>query len=132
MKAKQVIVIRKDLKMRRGKECAQAAHAAMAPLLNRKTDYQKYEDGTSQITLPLTKAMDAWLQGHFIKICVTVNSEAELLAIYEKAVAAGLPCALIKDSGFTEFKGVPTYTTVGIGPADSKEIDPITGHLPLY
>jgi PTH2 family peptidyl-tRNA hydrolase len=32
---KQVIVIRKDLKMRRGKEIAQGAHAAMAWLTNR-------------------------------------------------------------------------------------------------
>jgi hypothetical protein len=32
---KQVIVIRKDLKMRRGKECAQAAHASMAFITRR-------------------------------------------------------------------------------------------------
>lgn len=35
MSVKQVIVIRKDLKMRRGKECAQAAHAAMSWLVER-------------------------------------------------------------------------------------------------
>lgn len=132
MKAKQVIVIRKDLKMRRGKECAQAAHASMATLLNRKTDYKKNEDGTAEITLSLTEAMDAWLSGHFVKICVTVNSEAELLDIYQKAKDAGLPCSLIQDSGFTEFHGQKTYTTVGIGPADAADIDPITGKLQLY
>ena len=31
---KQVIIIRKDLKMRRGKEIAQGSHASMAFLLN--------------------------------------------------------------------------------------------------
>lgn len=132
MKTKQVIIIRKDLKMRRGKECAQAAHASMATLLNRKTNYTQNEDGSSEITLPLTPAMDEWINGHFIKICVTVNSEAELLELYEKAKAAGLPCSLIQDAGFTEFNGQKTYTTVGIGPANSEEIDPITNKLPLY
>ena len=32
---KQIIVIRKDLKMRKGKMCAQAAHASMKVLLDR-------------------------------------------------------------------------------------------------
>jgi len=38
MNVKQVIVIRRDLKMRRGKECAQAAHASMMWLTKRITE----------------------------------------------------------------------------------------------
>ena len=34
MRIKQVIAVRKDLKMRRGKECAQAAHASMAAIIS--------------------------------------------------------------------------------------------------
>ena len=50
----------------------------------------------------------------------------------EKAAAAGLPYALITDAGHTEFHGVPTRTALGIGPAYPEDIDPVTGHLPLY
>ena len=40
---------------------------------------------------------------------------------------AGLPTALITDGGRTEFHGVPTHTTVAIGPARADQIDQITG-----
>ena len=43
------------------------------------------------------------------------------------AQAAGLPCALIRDLGATEFHGVPTHTAIAIGPAEAAEIDRITG-----
>jgi PTH2 family peptidyl-tRNA hydrolase len=72
-----------------------------------------------------------WMNGHFTKICVYVNSEQELLDIHQKAVDAGLPASLIKDAGFTEFKE-PTFTSVAIGPDDPEKIDLITGQLPLY
>jgi peptidyl-tRNA hydrolase, PTH2 family len=62
---------------------------------------------------------------------VSVNSEAELDAIVEKARAANIPCALIVDSGATEFHGVPTKTCCAVGPAWPDEIDAITGQLPL-
>lgn len=116
---KQIIVIRKDLNMRKGKMVAQGAHASMAVLLEEQR----------KLHHPLP-AMAEWLSGRFTKICVSVNSEAELLAVYEQAKAEGIPCSLIKDSGLTEFKE-PTYTAVGIGPDYPEKIDKITGNLPL-
>ncbi len=71
-----------------------------------------------------------WLTGKFTKICVFVNSEQELLDIYNQALVSGIPCSLIKDAGLTEFKE-PTYTAVAIGPDFPDKIDPITKHLPL-
>ena len=73
----------------------------------------------------------AWFKVRFTKICVYVESEAALIDVYETARAKGLACSLIRDAGLTEFGGVPTYTAVGIGPALAKDIDGITGHLPL-
>lgn len=64
-------------------------------------------------------------------MCLRVESEAELDAIYERALEAGLPCAMIIDAGKTEFNGVPTKTCCAIGPALPAELDPITGHLKL-
>ena len=54
-----------------------------------------------------------------------------MLDIYQQAKDKGLPCSLIVDAGLTEFNGIPTKTCIAIGPAYSKYIDPITGHLKL-
>jgi len=67
----------------------------------------------------------------FTKVCLQAGSEAELVALYDQAAAAGLPCALIEDSGVTEFHGIPTKTCIAIGPADAVEINKTTGNLKL-
>lgn len=153
---KQVIIMRKDLNMRKGKIAAQAAHASMAVILNlmelSSTRYDPiidadisrlggFDDPASgdiierSITLDTAKekelAIHEWLSGSFTKICVSVNSEEELLAIHKQAQEAGIICSLIQDSGVTEFNGVPTYTAVAIGPALVDEINKITGDLKL-
>lgn len=134
---KQVIIIRKDLKMRRGKEIAQGAHASMAVILNemKKTPYIGYLHMglTSESKLLLMdEVLESWINGSFTKICLVVNSEQELLDVHQKAKDAGLRTALIQDSGRTEFNNVLTYTTCAIGPNLSHQIDEITGELGLY
>jgi len=86
---------------------------------------------TRYLKVSLTKNMAKWLEGSFTKICVSVNSEEELLQIYESASEQNIPCALITDNGQTEFDGVPTNTCCAIGPDDSEKIDKITGGLKL-
>lgn len=134
---KQVIVMRKDLGMRKGKMVAQGAHASLGALLT-LFDKIKYTRDIDQSTNYIYECrfgensiLSDWLNGVFTKICVCVNSEEELLDIYKKAQDAGIPCKLITDSGLTEFNGVPTNTCVGIGPYTSDEIDKITGRLQL-
>jgi PTH2 family peptidyl-tRNA hydrolase len=112
---KQVIVMRKDLNMRKGKMIAQGAHAVLKVFLNSS----------------FTSSTKEWLNSGQTKICVSVDSEEELLAKYEAAKSAGLNAALIQDAGHTEFNGVPTYTCIAIGPGESSEIDKITGDLKL-
>jgi PTH2 family peptidyl-tRNA hydrolase len=124
---KQVIIMRADLNMRKGKMIAQGSHAVMKVLL----DLVVWSE-SSQATLPLLPApMVAWMKGAFTKICVRAKSEAQLVELYEKAKAAGLPCALIEDHGHTEFHGVVTKTCCAIGPAMPEDLDPITGNLEL-
>ena len=127
MNTKQVIVIRKDLKMRRGKEIAQGAHASMAVLTKYMTTNIR---GWYAFYPP--KQMEEWLKGSFRKITVYVNSKEELLAIYSKAAHKCIPCALITDNGATEFHGEKTITCCAIGPDLDEKIDEVTGHLPLY
>jgi PTH2 family peptidyl-tRNA hydrolase len=115
---KQVIVMRNDLNMRKGKMVAQGAHASIAFMVNR------FHRG-----LPSNLEL-RWMEEGMTKICVRCDSEAELLEIAQKARAAGLTCHVITDAGLTEFDG-PTKTCLAIGPNKADEIDAITGELKL-
>jgi len=128
-RVKQVIVIRKDLKMRRGKEIAQGAHAAMEFLVSRlRSDL----DHDAAVQLDLNDVERFWISHGMAKVCLQVDSEQALIACHEKARSSGLSSHLIKDSGRTEFGGVPTYTACAIGPDEASRIDPVTGKLSLY
>lgn len=128
--AKQVIVMRKDLGMRKGKMIAQGAHAAMKVLLDAGALVEEGDD--ARFVISLTEPMRAWLAGRFTKVCVSVDSEAALDAVVERARAAGVPVALIVDAGQTEFHGVPTKTCCAVGPAWVEDVDAITGALTLF
>lgn len=120
---KQVILIRKDLKMRRGKEIAQGSHASMEFIVRQLRDQGVVE--LDQITLQ-------WISNGAAKVCLQVSSEEDLVLFHQKALEAGLQSNLIRDSGRTEFGGVPTLTSCGIGPNYEDDIDQITGGLSLY
>jgi peptidyl-tRNA hydrolase, PTH2 family len=118
---KQVIVMRRDLGMRRGKEIAQGAHASMIWLAER-IRHRRYT---------FSEAERQWLAGAFTKVCVRVDSEEELLGIVRAAEEHGVMVHLVIDAGRTEFRGVPTPTCCALGPDFAERIDPITGHLKL-
>ena len=122
---KQVIVMRHDLKMRRGKQIAQGAHASMAFLTRR------LQSRSSICMDDFSSSEQTWIMGSFAKVCVRCNSEEELMSIHDKAIATGLEVHLITDSGRTEFHGQPTRTCLAIGPDDASKIDQVTGDLEL-
>lgn len=115
-KFKQVIVLRTDLEMSRGKMSAQAGHAAVSAAEEARKHFPKW--------------WKAWLEEGQCKIAVKVGSEQELLDLDTGAKELELPSALISDRGLTELPS-GTATCLGIGPAPSHEIDRITGNLPL-
>lgn len=129
--SKMVIVMRADLNMRKGKMIAQGSHAVLGVIL----DMMKKEETNNTINLKLVvnkySDLDNWINGIFTKVTVKVNSDEELLEIYNKALESNLPVKLITDNGLTEFHGVKTNTCIAIGPANSEVIDKITGHLKL-
>jgi len=135
---KQVIVMRIDTepKMRRGKSCAQAAHASLAVLLDRlMPPYETRQNlgGGSIIVNEILREgepMYEWLTNSFVKI-VLQGTLTDVVDSYNKAKADGIPCALIEDKGLTEFGGEITITCCAIGPDDPEKIDKITGHLKL-
>ena len=110
---KQVIIVRKDLEWTKGKLAAHAAHAAV---------------NAAQMAEP--KILEAWHSEGAKKIVLKVDSLKELKELYKKAKQEKIPVSLIQDAGKTQLvKG--TVTAVGIGPADEKKIDRITGKLKL-
>jgi PTH2 family peptidyl-tRNA hydrolase len=127
---KQVIVIRRDLRMRRGKEIAQGAHASMAWLRQRIMPHLTPAGRADQVRF--SAAERVWLDVSMRKVTVKVGSEQELLDVYDKALAAGLVVEMITDRGLTEFGGVPTRTCLAVGPDYDDLIDPVTGDLELY
>ncbi|MFB6454236.1 aminoacyl-tRNA hydrolase [Chitinophaga sp. Hz27] len=124
---KQVIVMRKDLNMRKGKMIAQGAHASIA-FLTRQATVEGY---TFQTQLRNPEEVLEWMTEGFKKIALSVDSEEELDRIYQQAVDDGLVVTLITDSGLTEFGGVPTKTCCAIGPNKNEDIDRITKDLKL-
>lgn len=127
--------------MRKGKIAAQAAHASMAFLSRRwdiedldAEDEEDYEDGCEvyhNVGLGLLPVEKLWFDESFVKICVSVNSEDELLHIETLAREANIECHLITDNGRTEFHGVLTLTCLALGPDYADRIDAITRDLPL-
>lgn len=129
---KQVIVMRKDLNMRKGKIAAQASHASLGAILNYGKHLPEVEGKYESVNISLRhQPLSEWLNGRFTKVCLYVNSEQELLDIYNKAMYNKVNVKLIKDAGLTEFNGVPTLTCLALGPDYPEVIDPITGHLKL-
>jgi PTH2 family peptidyl-tRNA hydrolase len=111
---KQVIILRKDLKLPAGKAAAQAAHASVEAVFKAKESIIK-----------------SWRKEGMAKIVLKVKDEGELLLYFQSAKDAGLPVSLITDAGRTII-APGTKTAVAIGPAEDEDIDVITSSLPLY
>jgi PTH2 family peptidyl-tRNA hydrolase len=135
MNTKQVIVMRTDLNMRKGKMCAQAAHASMAFLTRRLDVVANVYHGEPEVAYEgaviLSAVEVAWLNNSFTKICVGIDSEQGLLDLHTAAVVSGIEAHLVLDNGTTEFGGIPTYTCLALGPDDAERIDALTGTLKL-
>lgn len=138
-KSKQMIVMRRDLKMRKGKIAAQAGHACVEATLMAlvregrqeqlsATDSWAFLAHTDDDSSPLTD----WFDAGVAKVCVYVDSEEELLDLAERGRELGFVVALVRDAGHTEFHGEPTYTCLAFEPLPAEKIDPLTGELPLY
>jgi peptidyl-tRNA hydrolase, PTH2 family len=128
---KQIIIVRKDLNMRKGKLAAQCCHASMKVILDMMFNEYSDEYCWKRLFIEYDSPLNNWINGIFTKIVVGCDSLDELNQAYESAKNANLPCSIIEDAGLTEFNSVPTITCVAIGPALGDEIDKITGNFKL-
>ena len=108
---KQVIVVRKDLKLGKGKLASQVAHAAI-------------------MAADKSKLKEKWEREGQKKVVVWCQNSEELFLIYKKVIDNGIAAALVADAGLTQLKA-GTKTCLGIGPAPEEKIDQITGNLKL-
>ncbi|MCX6814927.1 MAG: peptidyl-tRNA hydrolase Pth2 [Candidatus Aenigmarchaeota archaeon] len=110
---KQVIAVRKDLKLDKGKLAVQVAHASL-------DSYKKAEPDSRE----------AWEKEGSKKVVVKVEGLKEILDLQKKARSLNLHCSLIRDAGRTQLRP-GTITALGIGPALESEIDKVTGRLKI-
>lgn len=116
MEFKQVIIVRKDLRMGTGKIASQVGHAAVLGVEKSR------------------KSNKLWLESWFYegqpKIVVKVNSLEELMEIQQDAEDLRIPVIIVQDRGLTQIPG-GTITCICIGPAPSDIIDKVTSDLKL-
>ena len=110
---KQVILVRKDLKLPKGKMAAQVAHASLEAAM--RSSKEKVE---------------TWRSAGAKKVVLEVADEKELLDYQQQAKKANLVASLITDAGHTVV-APGTKTCLGIGPDDEHKIDQLTGKLKM-
>lgn len=110
---KLVVVVRKDIKMSKGKLAVQVAHAAVECVLLSKRD-----------------KVEEWRKEGAKKIVAKMSDLNGLFELKREAEVLGIVNYLVTDRGLTEFKE-PTITCLGLGPEKDEVVDKLTGGLKL-
>jgi len=110
---KQVILVRMDLKLPKGKLAVQCAHASSEAALNSDKDKVK-----------------EWRSIGAKKVILKVDDETQLIKYLQIAKDHGLKTVMITDAGKTVI-APGTKTCVGIGPDIEEKIDEVTGKLKM-
>ncbi len=113
---KQVIIIRSDISMGKGKLAAQAAHASLM-------SYLEAEKKDKEIA-------KQWIDEGEKKIVLKADSEDALKKLFEAFRFKKIPCSLVSDAGLTQLQP-GTVTALGIGPWNGEEIDRFTSTFKL-
>ena len=110
---KQVILVRKDLKISKSKLSVQVAHASTESALK-----------SNKIII------DKWKKSGMKKVVLKVEDEKKLRDFKNKFEKEEIITSLITDAGKTYFKEATT-TCLGAGPDKESKIDKITKKLKL-
>jgi len=112
---KQVIVVRTDLDMGKGKIAAQVGHACVL--------------GAEHVRKSNPDWFTKWWNGQE-KVVVKVSGLKELEKIRDGAIEIAIPWSEVTDAGHTQI-APGTTTCISLGPAPEDLIDKITGELKL-
>ncbi|KZX16940.1 peptidyl-tRNA hydrolase Pth2 [Methanobrevibacter filiformis] len=111
---KQVIVVRKDIKMSKGKMAAQCCHGSLNAYKNANPS-----------------KIEIWENEGQAKVVLKIQTLEELIELKKMIAVNKVPHHLVIDAGRTELPE-STVTCLGIGPDTDEIIDKLTGHLKLY
>lgn len=120
---KQVIVVRKDLKLRRGKIASLAAHAAMQFILDNNESKRPDE-----LQVKLSQQEVQWLKGSSTKDVVGVDSQDALSSLVLRAELSGVNVYSIFDRS-TKPDEIPQLLCAAFGPDEEDQIAEIIGNL---
>lgn len=129
---KQLIIVRTDLGLSKGRLVSQGAHASLAVITN-MMNRSISNGGLIQYTLPTTfgSDVDIWLHETFTKVVLKVDSKQQLLDLYKKANELGLHTSFIRESSLIDENGDHTLTCIAVGPAKDEYLLPISEGLKL-
>jgi peptidyl-tRNA hydrolase, PTH2 family len=113
---KQVIVVRKDIAMGRGKLAAQVAHASVLAVEKARSTRENW--------------FNLWFKTGQAKVVLKAENLTELIMLEDHARTIGLPAVHVQDSGLTQIPS-GTITCIGIGPGPVELIDKVTNYLKL-
>lgn len=113
---KMVLIVRAELAMTKGKIGAQCGHATLGA----------FKRALRQAPV----ALETWQRWGATKVCLRVQTKAELLQLQQQATALDLVSYLVQDAGRTQV-AEGAETVLAIGPAPIADIDSICGHLKL-
>jgi len=115
MAIKQVIAVRTDLDMGKGKIASQVGHACVL--------------GAEHVRKSNPEWFSEWWIGQE-KVVLKVANLKELEQVKQDAIELGIPWSEVTDAGHTQI-APGTTTCISIGPAPEESIDKITGDLKL-
>ena len=110
---KQVMIVRTDIKMGKGKIAAQCCHAAIGAY--KQADKEKVRK---------------WENEAYAKVVLKAPTLQDLYNLREIARAKGVAYYLVTDAGRTQLPK-STVTVLGLGPDEDDVLDEITGDLKL-
>ena len=113
MTLKQVILVRHDLKLPKGKLAVQVAHASVDAVLASDK-----------------KLVAEWLKQGGKKVVLKVSGLDELAQFEKKALDKGFVTALVADAGHTVLKP-GTVTCLAIGPGPEAKVNLLTKELKM-
>lgn len=126
-KVKQIILVRKDLQLRRSALCALVSKAS-AEFFVANDDSQKAEE----LIIKLTPTETEWLANGSTRIVLGVPSESALRAILFKAEIEGLQYYMIEGrTGSFDDDSQLELLAASVGPDEAEKLEEITKGLKL-
>lgn len=120
---KQVIVVRKDLRLKKGKIASLAAHAAMQFILDNNES-----DRPDELQVKLSQQEIHWLKGTFDKDVLGVDSQDALSDMVLRAELNGINVYSIFDKSKKPDEG-PQLVCAAFGPDEEDQLTQIVGNL---